>query len=169
MGPAVVNAASSLGSDVPACFASRPALATGRGDRLAPPPTFPSLHAVLVNPNVASPTAQAYRTYDEAPSPLGANRSWPDVELKTARETAHFLAECRNDLETPVIRSTPLVGDVLALLRRQPETLLARMSGSGATCFALVESARDAGLLEDRISLRSPGWWVRRTVLAGNP
>ncbi|HEY1560479.1 MAG TPA: 4-(cytidine 5'-diphospho)-2-C-methyl-D-erythritol kinase [Caulobacteraceae bacterium] len=168
-GPVVVNAASSLGSDVPACLASGPALATGRGDRLAAAPSFPSLHAVLVNPNVASPTARAYRGYDSAPSPQGADRRWPAADLHSVRDTALFLAECRNDLEAPVIRSTPPVGDVLALLRRQPETLLARMSGSGATCFSLVENARDARLLEERISSQVPGWWVRRTVLAGEP
>lgn len=168
-GPVVRTIASSLGSDVPACFASRPVLATGRGGDLSPAPNFPSLEAVLVNPNVASPTAQAYRAYDEAPSPLGADRRWPGAELRTVQETALFLGDCRNDLETAVIRLTPSVGEVLALLRRQPETLLARMSGSGATCFALVENARDARLLEERISSLERGWWVRRTALAGSP
>jgi 4-diphosphocytidyl-2-C-methyl-D-erythritol kinase len=168
-GSAVRNAASSLGSDVPACIASRPAMATGRGDHLSPAPKFPSLHAVLINPNIASPTAQAYRAYDAAPSPQGANRKWPGAELRTARDTALFLADCRNDLEAPAIRLTPMIGDVLALLQRQPETLLSRMSGSGATCFALVENAPDARLLEERISAREPGWWVRRTVLVGEP
>jgi 4-diphosphocytidyl-2-C-methyl-D-erythritol kinase len=167
--PAIANVASELGSDVPACLASRPTIVTGRGERMEASPKFPPLHAVLVNPIVASPTALAYRTYDAAPSLQGADRRWPGAELRTARDMALFLAECRNDLESAVIRLAPAVGDVLTFLRRQPETLLARMSGSGATCFALVENARDASLIEDRISAREPNWWVRRTVLTGQP
>jgi 4-diphosphocytidyl-2-C-methyl-D-erythritol kinase len=166
---AFLDAAASLGSDVPACLASRPILATGRGDVLEPSPAFPSLHAVLVNPGVAAPTADAYRAYDAAPSPEGANRPWPTAALRSPRETAAFLSACRNDLEAPVASQLRPVADALAVLRRQPETLLARMSGSGATCFAIVEDTIAADRLLSRISEGNPDWWVRRTILAGAP
>ena len=168
-GAALFESAVSLGSDVPACLASRPVLATGRGESLQPPPSFPLLHAVLVNPGAPSPTVDAYRAFDTAPSPHGANYPAPRASLRTARETALFLAQCRNDLEAPVIRLRPEIGEALALLRRQPETLLARMSGSGATCFALADDARSAAVLEARIAGMAPRWWVRRVILAGAP
>jgi len=105
--------------------------------------------------------------YDAAPSPLGADRPWPKAKLKSPLDAANFLAECRNDLEAPAVRMRPPIGEALALLRSQPETILARMSGSGATCFALVETAEAAARLESRVAEREPLWWVRRTVLDG--
>ncbi len=161
--------ASSLGSDVPACLESRPVTATGRGDILQAPPSFPQLHAVLVNPGVASPTAEVYHAYDSAPSPRGADCPWPKAKLESARDVVRFLADCRNDLEDPAVRLKPRIGDVLAFLRGRPESLLARMSGSGATCFALVEDANAADSLVSRIAERESHWWVMRTILEGAP
>jgi 4-diphosphocytidyl-2-C-methyl-D-erythritol kinase len=87
--------------------------------------------------------------------------------LETAAAVADFLSACRNDLEAPAISLQPLVAKALAALRGQPETLLARMSGSGATCFALCADAAQAAALAKRIAGREPGWWVRNTVFGG--
>jgi 4-diphosphocytidyl-2-C-methyl-D-erythritol kinase len=78
-----------------------------------------------------------------------------------------WLAGCRNDLEAPAVRLRPRIGEVLARLAGEPETLLARMSGSGATCFALCESVSASASLAARLSKSEPGWWVRPTCLAG--
>ena len=77
-----------------------------------------------------------------------------------------MLAYCRNDLEPAAIATPPVIGDLLADLRAEPETLLARMSGSGATCFALCTDDFAAESLAERLEALRPDWWVRRCVLA---
>jgi 4-diphosphocytidyl-2-C-methyl-D-erythritol kinase len=159
--------ARSLGADVTACLASRPVVGTGRGDDLEPAPILPDLPAVLINPLVASPTGEVYRAYDAATSPQGAARPAAPGPIDSPRTAAAWLATCRNDLEAPAVRLRPAIGDALARLAAESETLLARMSGSGATCFALCESESDAATLAARLSAAEPGWWVRPTVLKG--
>ena len=160
--------ARALGADVTACLASQPVIGTGRGDELEPAPVLPDLPAVLVNPLIASPTGEVYRAYDVAPSPQGADKPQSPERIVSVREAAAWLAACRNDLEPPAVRLRPRIGEVLAQLSDAPETLLARMSGSGATCFALCESADAAAGLAARLSAAEPDWWVRPTTLAGS-
>jgi 4-diphosphocytidyl-2-C-methyl-D-erythritol kinase len=156
-----------LGADVPACIDAMPVWATGRGDEGDRPPVFPDLDAVLVNPRVASPTGAVYRAYDDAGAPGAAEPPpWPDP-METPQAVADFLAETRNDLEAPAIALAPAIGDVLAALKAQPHTLLARMSGSGASCFAICTEGRDARDLALRIADDQPGWWVQPCRLAG--
>ena len=109
-----------------------------------------------------------YRAYDEAPAPNGADTPEPATPLRSATEIAAFLRGCRNDLEAAAVRLRPRIGEALGLLAAQPETMLARMSGSGATCFALCADAAAAARLEARLSALAPAWWVRRTVLTGS-
>jgi 4-diphosphocytidyl-2-C-methyl-D-erythritol kinase len=166
--PKLLALAGELGADGPMCVEARPVLATGRGDVLAPPPPFPDLPAVLVNPLKPSPTGAVYRAYDAAGAPGGADApAWP-VTVASVRDMAAFLAACRNDLEAPATRMQPAIAEVLAALRARPETLLARMSGSGATCFALCAdpAARDA--LAAAVRAAHPGWWVAPCVLGGS-
>jgi 4-diphosphocytidyl-2-C-methyl-D-erythritol kinase len=160
--------ARALGSDVTACLASRSSIGTGRGDQLEPAPGLPDLPAVLVNPLVASPTGEVYRAYDAAPSPWGAEPPPSPGPFDGVRAAADWLASCRNDLEPPAVRLRPAIGDVLDRLASQTETLLARMSGSGATCFALCETGAAAAALALRLSAEEPAWWVRPTLLAGS-
>lgn len=165
---AVWNAiAVDLGADVPACLAGVSAIATGRGERLASAPCFPELDAVLVHPGVPSPTAEVYRAYDQAVASAGASApTWPE-RLWSPAEVAAFLTACRNDLEPPARHLRPAIGEVLDALKGQPETLLARMSGSGATCFSLCADAAAAATLAARLARARPGWWVRPCKLAG--
>lgn len=164
----LIELAARLGADGPMCVEARPVIATGRGDDLAPAPPFPDLPAVLVNPRRPSPTGAVYRAYDVAGAPGGADApEWP-AAFATPADMARFLAGCRNDLEAPAIGLQPAIAEVLTALRARPETLLARMSGSGATCFALCAdpAARDA--LAAGLSTAHPDWWVAACRLGGN-
>ena len=165
---AFATIARQLGADALMCLEARAVLAGGRGDDLAPPPAFPDLPAVLVNPLQPSPTGAVYRGYDDAGAPGAADApAWP-AALPTAAAVAAFLAGCRNDLEAPAISLQPAIAEVLAALRGQPQTLLTRMSGSGATCFALCAGSAERDDLAATIAAEHPNWWVQPCVLAGS-
>jgi 4-diphosphocytidyl-2-C-methyl-D-erythritol kinase len=156
-----------LGADVTACLAALPVLARGRGDELEFPPMFPAIDAVLVNPLKPSPTGAVYRAYDAAQTGAQADDPiWPD-RIETPRDLANFLRQCRNDLEAPAVSLQPAIGEVLAELKIRPETLLARMSGSGATCFAICHDDRAARDLALAVGDLHRDWWVQRCRLAG--
>lgn len=157
----VVAAASALGADGPMCLRAEPVIAEGRGERLSPAPQLPEVHAVLANPGVLSPTGPVYRAYDAAPHPFGADRPALPESFESGEELAAVLAGTRNDLEAPAVRLNPRIGDALRDLGGRDETLLARMSGSGATVFALCAGEIEAAGLAERLALEHPDWWVR--------
>jgi len=159
--------AGGLGADGAACLWARPVIAQGRGERLSPAPAMPVLDAVLVNPGVPVSTAEVYRRFD-AEGVFGdvAPPAAPDA-FESAQEVAAWLSTLRNDLEAPAIATAPEVGTVLETLRDEPESLLARVSGSGGTCFALCASDMQAESLAGRVAAMAPGWWVRRCRLGG--
>lgn len=159
--------AASLGADGAACLWGRPVIAEGRGERLAPAPGLPVIDAVLVNPGVGVSTPEVYAAFD-------AGGRFGDVEppvtplaFEDTTELAAWLAMQRNDLEPPAVIVEPMVGDVLETLRGEPECLLARVSGSGGTCFALCRSDIEAESLAERIEALAPAWWVQRCRLGG--
>ena len=159
--------AAGLGADGAACLWARPVLAEGRGERLTPVAGLPILDAVLVNPGVPVSTPAVYRRFDAlarfgdvTPPPL------PEA-FEDVAEVAAWLASMSNDLEIPAIDVAPEVGAVLATLRSEPEALLARVSGSGGTCFALCADDISAETLAERIEAMAPHWWVRRCRLGG--
>jgi 4-diphosphocytidyl-2-C-methyl-D-erythritol kinase len=166
-GEPVRDIARALGADVPACLEALPVVARGRGDELAWPPLFPDLDVVLANPGVLSPTAAVYHAYDDQGASGGADAPAFPETLATPEETAAWLARLRNDLEPPAVSLAPQIGQALALLREQPETLLARMSGSGATCFAICRTRRAAEDLALRLRSAQPHWWVQACRLQG--
>ncbi len=166
-GAELAGMAAALGADVAACLESRAVIATGRGDQLSPAPRLPVLHAVLVNPGVESPTAAVYRAFDEDASRASADVPDMPAALATPREAAALVAATRNDLEAPAVRLSPVIGEALDALRAAPETLAARMSGSGATSFALCEDGAQAETLAARLAAAHPGWWVRACRLGG--
>ncbi len=164
----LVAIARRLGSDVPACLAALPTFATGRGDDLAAPPLFPDLDIVLVNPGALSPTGAVYRAYDDAGAPGGAAPpAWP-APMADVRALVAFLETTRNDLEAPAVALTPVIGETLAVLRAQPESLFVRMSGSGATCFAITADAEAAKTQANRLVLEHGDWWVRACRVTGS-
>jgi len=159
--------AASLGADGAACLWGRPVLAQGRGERLSPAPGLPLMDAVLVNPRVGVSTPAVYRAFDAAgqfgdvvPPPV------PEA-FESVEEVAAWLSMMSNDLEAAAISVEPEIGAVLATLRDEPEVLLARVSGSGGTCFALCPDDISAETLAERIEAVAPTWWVRRCRLGG--
>jgi 4-diphosphocytidyl-2-C-methyl-D-erythritol kinase len=157
-----------LGGDVPVALEGRPALMRGEGERVTPV-QLPPISALLVNPRVACPTGPVFRAYDEAGGGAGFSETGPWAEFSAARELSGWLARQRNDLEAPAIRLVPQIGEVLSLLRRQRGALLARMSGSGATCFALFAELAEAELASVILRRERPDWWVVSTRLGGTP
>lgn len=146
-----------LGADVPVCLAGRPVRMTGIGEGLAPLPPLPQVWLVLANPGVAVATPAIFRALaraDNAPLPRDLPR------LKTAAELAAFLTMQRNDLEPPAITLEPVIGRVKAALTAQTGCLIARMSGSGATCFGLFADPLSANAAARAIRAAEPGWWV---------
>ncbi|HYD46621.1 MAG TPA: 4-(cytidine 5'-diphospho)-2-C-methyl-D-erythritol kinase [Phenylobacterium sp.] len=159
--------AAQLGADVPACLVAQAVIGEGRGERLRPAPALPELNAVLVNPLVPVSTAEVFAAYDRAAPPdADAEPPYLPDAFESVEEAAAVLAYCRNDLEGAAISVQPVIGDLLADLRAEPETLLARMSGSGATCFALCADDIAAETLAERLEALRPDWWVRRCVLS---
>ena len=159
--------AASLGADGAACLWARPVLAEGRGERLSPAPGLPAVDAVLVNPGVPVSTPAVYRALD-ASGAFGdvAPPRMPDA-FESAEELAGWLATQRNDLEAPAVAVAPEVGAVLDTLRDEREALLARVSGSGGTCFALCADDIAAESLAERLEALAPEWWVQRCRLGG--
>jgi 4-diphosphocytidyl-2-C-methyl-D-erythritol kinase len=133
---------------------------------LAPAPPLPVLHAVLVNPRAPSSTAAVYGAFDTE-GVFGDLATMAPDSLATAAQFARWLATTRNDLEAPATRLCPAIGEVIALLRQSDECLLARMSGSGATCFALCSGEAGASSLAQAVRLARPDWWVTRCLLNG--
>jgi 4-diphosphocytidyl-2-C-methyl-D-erythritol kinase len=159
--------AASLGADGAACLWGAPAIAEGRGERLSPAPGLPPLDVVLVNPRVPVSTAEVYRRFD-ALRRFGdvAPPAMPDA-FEDAAELAGWLAGQRNDLEAAAIATAPEVGVALDALSGEPEALLARVSGSGGTCFALCASDIEAEGLAERLEALCPQWWIERCRLGG--
>lgn len=152
-----------LGADIPMCLASRPLRASGIGETIAPVSNFPALNLVLANPGVAVSTAAVFSGLDGRFS-----QAMPDpVGLGTLDAVLAFLFQTVNDLEAPAVRSTPQINLVLNALRTSPKCLFARMSGSGATCFAIYPDAAAAEAAAGAIAAERPDWWVRATISGG--
>ena len=155
-----------LGADVPMCVGGKAARVKGIGDRLEPLQAMPALPAILVNPLVEVSTPDVFRALQSRNNP-----SLPDaLRLDgTIATTIAMLDAQRNDLEGPATGVAPVIADVLAALRGLTTCHLARMSGSGATCFALFASRKDAETAAREITDARPGWWVRSCSLADAP
>ncbi len=159
--PVSPEAALALGADVPVCLEGRPLRMSGIGERLAPfaPPRFRML---LVNPGVELSTGAVFSRLTRRDNPpLPQVPPLPDAETLFA-----FLAAQRNDLQTPAEVAAPVIAEALAALAAQSGCGLARMSGSGATCFGLF--AREAPMRAAALALRRarPGWWIAETEVS---
>ncbi len=146
--------AAGLGADVPVCLLGRAARMAGSGEVLSPAPALPRCGIVLLNPGLALATAEVFAARTGAFSaPARLPASWPDVAAMAAD-----LERLRNDLEPAAITLCPAVATALATLRASG-CLLARMSGSGATCFGLFPTQAAASAAARAVS--RPGWWAR--------
>lgn len=144
-----------LGADVPVCLAGAPARMSGIGEVLTPL-ALPPASLVLVNPGVPVPTGAVFARLASRDNPPLA----PIPAFADAPALAGYLAAQRNDLEPPARAVAPVVGEVVTALGQASGCLLARMSGSGATCFGLFATAARAEAAAADIRRRSPEWWV---------
>jgi 4-diphosphocytidyl-2-C-methyl-D-erythritol kinase len=161
-GVQLMEIAASLGSDVPVCVYNRSALVAGRGETLQPGPEVPDIPVVLVNPGVPLPTADIFARLE---SRRGVGPVHLPKRVVDAGHLAAMLAHTGNDLEAPARAAAPPVGEVLTALKAQPGALMARMSGSGATCFALFGDPAAAQGAAIAIKRARPGWWVSASRL----
>jgi 4-diphosphocytidyl-2-C-methyl-D-erythritol kinase len=161
--PRLMQAARATGADVPVCLDPRPRFMRGIGDVLSGPLDLPRLFALLLNPAVAVATKDVFAA-------LAVPTAGQTAPAAISTDAAALLAEIargRNDLEGPAIELEPAIADALAVLRKLPGCRLARMSGSGATCFGLFDSMDAARGAARRLRVGYPAWWVRATALGG--
>src|SRR4051812_45172234 len=164
--PRLMMAARATGADVPVCLDPRPRLMRGIGDVLSEPLELPRLPAVLVNPGVAVPTKDVFAALRIDPiKRTGASAPFPQGGTGNLAAVLRALSGDRNDLEAPAIALQPVIADVLDDLRASAACRLARMSGSGATCFGLFDSGRAATATARNLRTKHPSWWVRATTL----
>jgi 4-diphosphocytidyl-2-C-methyl-D-erythritol kinase len=162
--PRVMDAARVTGADVPVCLDPRPRMMRGIGEVLSDPVALPPLAAVLVNPRVAVPTRDVFARLN-ARSAGPATRAHHDAIPDDHAGLLAYLRDHPNDLELPAVTLQPVIADVLAALRALAGCRLARMSGSGATCFGLFDSMRAATAAAKALRAARPAWWVRATTL----
>ncbi len=152
----LVEIARALGADVPACLARRPARLTGIGDVLAPAPAVPPLELVLVNPNQPAPTGAVYRALDPASFAPAPCRQDDGAALPG------WLRRGRNELEAAALTVAPAIGEVRDRLAASGAELV-RLSGSGATVFAVFHTPEAADAAAGAVGSARPDWWVQRT------
>jgi 4-diphosphocytidyl-2-C-methyl-D-erythritol kinase len=157
--------AAQLGADVPVCLFGRAAMMTGIGEQIVAQPALPPFWLVLVNPGVALATKDVFAALNAG---TGAGQFGPSMPLErrpdSAADLAILLRARRNDLEAPARFLAPEIDPVLAALKAQNGCLLARLSGSGATCFGLFAEKREADFAARNLSRAYPRWWTAATA-----
>jgi 4-diphosphocytidyl-2-C-methyl-D-erythritol kinase len=166
--PRLMAAARATGADVPVCLDPQPRMMRGIGELLSPPWRLPGLPALLINPGVSVATKEVFVALRAGP--LGqqylADGAQDDL-APTRADLIDFVSRHGNDLEPPAMALHPAIAQALAALRALAGCRLARMSGSGASCFALFDSNRAAAAAARALRLAHPQWWIRPTVLGG--
>ncbi len=154
--------AAGLGADVPVCLQGAATYMQGIGEVLVPAPKLPQPGLVLINPRVPLPTPKVFAARRGSFSQAAPFAEPP----RDAAALAATLAARRNDLEAAAIEIVPAVADVLAALKASPACLLARMSGSGATCFGIYDNPVAAETAARWLGERQKSWWIKPTRLA---
>lgn len=164
--PRLQDAARATGSDVPVCLDARARMMRGAGEALGPALRLPLLPAVLINPGVAVETRPVFARLGLQPGERCGGGAHPAIRSGLSSEDLWAaLARGRNDLEDAACLQAPVIVDVLAVLRAARGCKLARMSGSGATCFALFATPRAAARAAGAIRAQHPEWWVKTAAL----
>ena len=167
----LVEVAQLTGADVPVCLVSRACVMTGVGETLLPL-DLPKLPCLLVNPRVPVATRDVFEALGLRSGQLlvGATdviqaMAWPE-QGGSLEEWVEALAAGTNDLEAPATRIQPVIGQVISALNATNGAWLSRMSGSGATCYAIFENTAEAQRAAQKIQLDHPQWWVHAGVLS---
>ena len=158
--------AEKLGGDVPACLASQPVFMRGEGERLHPIALPAPIPALLVNPGIACPTGPIFTAFDSAGGGADFAEETPPTFASLA-DLFNWLDTTYNDLEPAALIHHPEIAQTLSALRSLNGQKCTRMSGSGATCFALFETLEDAVAAAADIKARRPDWWCTPTQLGG--
>ena len=162
----VIDAARATGADVPVCLMGRARMMRGKGDELGPLLALPPLIGLLVNPGEPVATNEVFSLMNITPGAATGFGGHPDLYPNMPPEALiAALRKGRNDLEAAACLLAPVIGDVLAVLSAAPGCRLARMSGSGATCFALFQNCRSAARAKKAILRAHPSWWAKTCVL----
>jgi 4-diphosphocytidyl-2-C-methyl-D-erythritol kinase len=156
--------AAALGADMPVCLYGRPAWVGGIGERIVPAAGLPCAGIVLANPRIALPTAAVFAARRGEFSAPGRFAPMP----MDAPGLARALKRRRNDLTEAAIGLVPEIGEILARLAALPGALLARMSGSGATCFALFADRAAARRAGAALAAAMPEWWCAAGALGAD-
>jgi 4-diphosphocytidyl-2-C-methyl-D-erythritol kinase len=159
--PRLMQAARDVGADVPVCLDPHTRIMRGVGDELSPPIKMLQLPALLVNPGVVLATRDVFAKFNPAQA---AQKPLADVPGEPEALFA-FLESYENDLTPAAIACAPVVAEAIERLRALPGARLARMSGSGATCFALFASAAEAAAAARQLSAARKDWWICPTML----
>lgn len=158
----LIDDGAALGADVPVCLRGRATRMRGIGEDLGAVPDLPPLPTVLVNPGVSVPTPAVFAALDRKDNPEMPDKVPGGVSVS---DLARWLATQRNDLEPPARGLAPAIGETLTRIAGTKGCLLARMSGSGATCFGLYETPAAASAAAMALAEAKPEWWVVDTVL----
>jgi 4-diphosphocytidyl-2-C-methyl-D-erythritol kinase len=169
--PRLIEVAKLTGADVPVCLASRACVMTGVGETLQPL-SLPNMPCVLVNPRVPVATREVFAALGLRNGELLVGitdviqaTAWPE-QGASIEDWVEILAASSNDLEAPATRLQPVIGEALSALGATNGAWLARMSGSGATCFAIFENTPEAQRAAQKIKQDHPQWWVHAGVLS---
>jgi 4-diphosphocytidyl-2-C-methyl-D-erythritol kinase len=146
-----------LGADLPVCIRGRASYVSGIGEQVSDAPALPRVLLVLINPLVPLPTASVFKAHT---GPYSQPAARLEAAPRDARDLVEALRSSRNDLTAAAMTFVPAIAAILAALEAQPGCLLARMSGSGATCFGLFETDMLAAAAAAAIHAAQPGWWV---------
>jgi 4-diphosphocytidyl-2-C-methyl-D-erythritol kinase len=159
------DAAKVTGADVPVCLNPRPRLMRGIGELLSPPLALPPLAAVMINPGMPVPTRDVFGKIGLGRGERRGEATTGPGDLATLDAVLAHMLHAANDLEPPALALQPVIAEVLTALRSHDGCRIARMSGSGATCFALFSTAAQTSAAAAALAAARPAWWVRATTL----
>jgi 4-diphosphocytidyl-2-C-methyl-D-erythritol kinase len=164
--PRVLAAAQATGADVPVCLSAQARMMVGIGERLGPVLHLPALPALIVNPRQPLATQAVFAEMRDGPGSATGFGPHPQITSGLSYEALlAALSKGHNDLEDAACVLAPVIGDVLAVLAAARGCKLARMSGSGATCFGIFTDCRAAGRAKKTILDAHPNWWVKAAML----
>ncbi len=160
--PLLMDIAARLGADVPVCIQSQPRFMSGIGEKLGAELQLPDLFCLLVNPQCAVATANVFKALAASPY---QKHDVTDFKCETKVQFITWLKVQKNDLERPAISLKPVIQNVLSALSLTDAPQLVRMSGSGATCFALYETWDQVLKAEQILKQQNPTWWIKSSTL----
>ena len=151
-----------LGTDLPVCYFGKSAFVDGIGENIHPASQLPDCGILLINPNVTLSTPIVFENRKGGYSP---EDNFINKNFNSPQKLAKLLDERCNDLTPAARQLVPIIGEILSALKRTPECLAYKMSGSGATCWGLFETFADAERAALALNQQRPDWWIMPTTL----